>query len=58
MNTNQLRIGSKVQDQYGNIFTVVSEEFINSLENKDKWTCTPAYVKQQINFGQMTILNK
>lgn len=58
MSTNKLSIGTKAVDEFGNIFAIVFDEFINSPENKDKWTCTTAYAEQQMNFGQMTILNK
>ena len=58
ISSTQVSVGLKVVDEFGNTFTVVPEDFINSPENKDVWTCTPDYVEQELNFGRMTILNR
>lgn len=57
MNTMQLQVGMKVYDRPNNYtFTIVSDEFINSLENKDDFTCTAAWAEQEIHWGRIELL--
>jgi hypothetical protein len=56
---SNLQIGAKVKaTNFENdiILRVISDDFINSPENKDKFTCSLSYAEQEMQSGRLQIV--